>query len=116
MKTKIIIAALALMLAIPAAAQMRLITQSFECTLNNVRLPQSNVGTIAYKPCADCDYRTNRVSPNVVWELNGQSMRLPEFRKRLSIVDDRREQTITVKHHLDQNRVVKVSVYLRDAE
>ena len=116
MKTKIIIAALALILAVPAAAQMRLIAKGYECALSDVRLPQSPGGTIAYKPCADCDYRTNRVAPDVVWELDGRPIRLEEFRKRLSLVKDRSEQTITVQRHLEQNRVIKVSIYIREAK
>jgi hypothetical protein len=116
MKIKIIIAALVLTFALPVAAQMRLITQGYECALSDVRLPQSNGGTIAYKPCANCDYRTNRVAPDVVWELNGKSMRLEDFRKRLSNVNDRSEHTITVRRHLEQNRIIKVSIYIRDSE
>ncbi|MBT8098821.1 MAG: hypothetical protein KJO82_03680 [Gammaproteobacteria bacterium] len=116
MKIKIIIAALALILAVPAAAEMRLITQGFECSLDTVRLPQSAGGTIAYKPCADCDYRTNRVAPDVVWEFNGQSMRLEDFRERLALVENRSDRTITVRRHVESNRIIEVSINVVDSE
>jgi len=116
MKTKLLITAIALFLALPAAAEMKVITEGYECSLGNVRLPQSDSGTIAYKQCDSCDYQTNRVASDAVWELNGKPMRLQDFRKQLSQVRDRNDQTITVYRHLEQNRVVKVSIYIREVE
>ena len=116
MKIKLLITAIALFLALPVAAEMKVITEGYECSLGNVRLPQSDGGTIAYKECDACDYQTNRVAVDAVWELNGKAMRLQDFRKRLADVRDRDDQTITVFRHLEQNRVTKVSIYIREAE
>ena len=116
MKMKFLITALALLLTLPAAAQFRLITQGYEVALSDVRLPQADGGTIAYKPCSDCDYKTSRLARDARWAINGRVMRLQEFRKRMSSVTDRQDKTLTVTRHVETNRITMVSIILRDSE
>ncbi|HSG57898.1 MAG TPA: hypothetical protein VLA06_00055 [Woeseiaceae bacterium] len=113
MKLKIIVTALVLSLALPAAAQFKTIAAAYEIALSDIRLPQRNAGTIAYRKCAECSYETKRVDESTVWEINGKSMSLDDFRKALRDVADPDDETIQVLHHLESDRVTKVWILLR---
>ncbi len=63
MKIKMIVTALLLSLTITAVAQMQTVAEAYEVALSDVRLPQNEVGTIAFKTCVDCPYETKRVNP-----------------------------------------------------
>ena len=49
MKFRLIITALLLSLTLPAAADFTTIVEGYEVSIANVRLPQTQSGTIAYK-------------------------------------------------------------------
>ena len=111
MKIKVLIAAIVLGLALPAAAQFRTIAEAYELSLADLRLPQHAGGTIAYKPCEQCPYQYKRVSSDTVWILDGKSMPLEKFRRSLTAISDRQNTPVTVLHHLESDRVTRVSVH-----
>jgi len=112
MKLKPVIIATLLGLALPAAAQFTTIEQAYEVALSNVRLPQSESGTIAFKPCDSCQFQTERVTPDTRYLVNGHALPLAKFRIAVSRVADRDAEAVTVLHHLKSDRVIEVSVYL----
>ena len=69
-------------------------------------------GTIAFKECSNCSYSTKRVDGNTRWLINGKSVSLKEFRLAMSRVTERANEAVTILHHLENNRVTEVSVYL----
>ena len=111
MKFKVLIAAIILGLALPVAAQLRTIEEAYEVRLSDLRLPQSDGGTVAYKPCDECPYETKRVRSDTQWVLDGNSMSLEKFRRSLTSMTDRRNTAVTVLHHLESDRVTRVSVH-----
>ncbi len=108
MKIKTIFAALLLSLSLTAAAQFTTIAEAYEVSINDVRLPQNELGTIAFKKCSDCDYETRRISRDTVWEFNGERMTLEKFRRALATVDRSENIPVQVLHHLESNQVTKV--------
>ena len=112
MKLKLLIAALILGVAIPASADFKTIVQGYEVALSDLRLPRAESGTIAFKECSTCRYHTKRVDGGTRWMINGESVSLKEFRLAVSRVTERAEEAVTVLHHLEDNRVTEVSVYL----
>lgn len=112
MKFRIIITALTLSLALPAAADFRTIVEGYEVSLPSVRLPQSESGTIAFKKCAECPYQTLRLAADAEWVINGEATTLEKFRSRMSELDDRANRIITVGHHLEKNVVVRVTTWI----
>ncbi len=112
MKTKLLIAAALFSLALPAAAQFKTIQQAYEVNLSEVRLPRNENGTIAFKECDKCEYRTKRVSAETRYLLDGHSIPLAKFREAMQHVTDRKNEAVTILHHLENNRVTEVSVYL----
>ena len=108
MKIRLIVVALMLCLAAPAFSQFRTIAEAYEVGISDVRLPQNEGGTIAFKKCGDCDYETRRVSRDVVWEFNGEGMSLEKFRRAFATVDRSRDIPVQVLHHLESNEVTKV--------
>ena len=111
MKFRLIITALLLTLALPASADFTTIVEGYEVSIANVRLPQTQSGTIAFKRCASCPYETKRVAADVSWEFNGKRQRLENFREQLAAIADR-DWVITVAHHLKRDEIVSVSVYV----
>ena len=111
MKFKVLIAAIVLGLTLPVSAQFRTIEEAYEVRLSDLRLPQNEAGTVAYKTCDTCPYKTTRVSSNTQWILDGNSMSLEKFRRSLTSIADRRNTAVTVLHHLESDRVTRVSVH-----
>ena len=112
MRIKIIVTALALSLALPAAAGFRTIQAAYELPLDNVRLPQLAGGTIAYKTCGECPFVTKRLSSDVSWHINGQPTTLVKFAAQVAELT-RPDEILTVLHHLEKDQVTRVSVWVR---
>ncbi|MEJ2257469.1 MAG: hypothetical protein P8X98_10760 [Woeseiaceae bacterium] len=112
MKLRLFIAALTLGLALPVAADFVTIQQAYEVALSDVRLPQSESGTIAYKTCATCSYETRQIDASTRWLIDGKAVPLKTFREAVRRVTEPGKEAVTVLHHLETNRVTQVSVYL----
>lgn len=113
MKSKILIAAIFLAMAIPAAAEITLLQQGYEVALGNLRLPRTETGTIAFKECAECPYITKRVTADTQWILNGKRTSLKKFREGVKMVPTDKKRHATVLHHLEADRITKVRLYVR---
>lgn len=113
MNTKLLIAVAMIGLALPAAADFTTVQVAYEVALSDVRLPRDEHGsTIAFKECADCEYKTKRVSANIRYLVDGRSVTLQKFRQLTNRVANRDNEAVTILHHLEDNRVTEVSVYL----
>lgn len=112
MKFKVLITAALLGLALSAAADGRLIQKAYEVALSDLRLPQAEDGTIAFKECEACETLWVRVGAGTTYRLNGQVMPLAKFRTALLNVADREGQPVTVLHHLELDVVTNVAVNL----
>ncbi len=111
MKFKVLIAATLVGLALPVAAQFRTVEEAYEVRLSDLRLPRNDGGTVAYKPCDSCPYQTKRVSSDAQWVFDGKTMSLDKFRRSLVSIADRENTAVTVLHHLESDRVTRVSVH-----
>jgi len=112
MKIKILITALVLTLALPAAAEFTTVQLAHEVALSDLRLPSHLSGTIGFKGCSTCEYRTERVSESTRYMVNGRSVPLDKFRSTVSRIRNRSEQAVTVLHHLEDDVVTQVSISL----
>jgi hypothetical protein len=112
MKFKLLITAALLSLALPAAADFKLVQDAYEVALSDLRLPRANGGTIAFKECDTCEYRRLRVGSDMRYRLNGKDVTLKQFREAMATVEDRKGEAVTVLHHLERNQVTAVSVNL----
>ena len=110
MKIRIAFAAIVLAIALPAAAQFRTVQQAYEVQLTNLRLPQSDSGTLGFRPCDGCDFLTKRLSEDARFVLNGKSMSLERFRRGVARVRERQDRYVTVLHHLEKDRITKVEL------
>ena len=104
---------LLLALALPATAEFRTIQRAYEVNFDTLRLPQAEGGTIAFKPCNTCAFQTTRVTGSTRWILNGESMPLADFRARIARFEDEDRKSVTVLHHLEDDRVTAVTVTVR---
>lgn len=112
MKLKVLITTVLLSLALPAAADMRVVQNAYEIALSDMRLPRAEGGTIAFKECRTCDYVRLRVSADTRYQINGKAVPLKKFREALAGVAEPDQEAVTVLHHLERNQVTAVSVNL----
>ena len=110
MKFNVLIAAILLGLSLPAAAEYKVIEEAHEVRLADLRLPQNETGTVGFKPCDDCNYLVKRVNGNTEWVLDGQKLSLQKFKRNLRRISDRENTPVTVLHHLEDDRVTRVTV------
>jgi hypothetical protein len=110
MKFKVLIAAILLGAALPVAADFKTVALAHEVLLTDLRVPQSESGTVAFKTCDECSYQVERVNEGTQWVLNGKSLPLAKFRRGLLSIRDREAAAVTVLHHLEKDRVIKVEV------
>jgi len=110
MKFKVLIAAIILGIALPAAADFKTVAEAHEVALADLRIPQSESGTVSFKTCDGCSYQTKRVSEDVQWVLNGNRLPLAKFRRGVASITDRDATAVTVLHHLEKDRVIRVEV------
>ena len=109
MKTRLLITVFALALTVPAAAQFRTIQLAHEIMPNDIRLPQYELGTLAFRSCSECRYTVKRVSADTRWIFNGRTLRFEDFRAELDAVEDVDRLSLTVLHHLEWDRITEVS-------
>ena len=112
MKTTLILAAALISLILPVAAQSSTEQQAYEVALSQIRLPRNTNGTIAFRECNECEFKTKRVSAQTSYLLDGRAVKLEKFRSAMKRVQDRENEAVTILYHLKENRVTTVSVYL----
>ena len=110
MKSKVLISAILLSIALPATADWTIVEQAYEVHLKELRLPRNETGTIAFKTCKSCDYITKRVNSTTEYKLNGKPLSLAKLRGAVSDVANRSETSVTVLHHLKMDQVTAVSI------
>lgn len=99
--------------AMPAMAQFTTVQLAHEVRLSSIRLPASESGTLAFKACATCDTKSVRVNADTRWLVNRRSVSLSDFRKAAERIQNRNETSVTVKQHLENNLITKVSIIVR---
>lgn len=113
MNIKLVISAALLVLSFTAAAEFRTIQQAYEVELGNLRLPAAETGTIAFKACNECATETKRVGDFTRWVLNGATLSFDKFVEGVAAIADRDARYVTVVHHLEDDRITKVSLTVR---
>ena len=103
-------AALGLAQTASAEKPFPIVVKAYEAELRSMRLPGTTNGTLSFKPCSECDYKTVRVSQNTRYEANGEIYPLADFRQALAALDDRDRTSVTVKHHLESDLITAIRV------
>jgi hypothetical protein len=110
MNIRILLSAALIALGVPAAADFVTVVEAYEVQLADLRLPGNNNGTLSFKPCSDCDYRTVRVTAATRYEANDRGFTLEDFRKELTHVRNPADQSVTVLHHLQSDTITALRV------
>jgi hypothetical protein len=111
---KIRIAAIAILFGLSTAASAEIVTisRAYEVRLSDFTAPATLTGSVIFRPCFECESMSVRVAPETRYIVNRQSVELTVFRKQLSQVSDRAAETVLVKHHLESDTIVSISVTL----
>jgi hypothetical protein len=103
---------LLIFISLSAAAEFEPITRSYEITLSEFRVPATANSALSFKQCSSCETETVRVSNRTRYIVNNEHIELLEFKKVISRVRDRENKGIIVKHHLESDTIVAVSISL----
>ena len=112
MKIKILIAALALCAALPAAAQFKVTARAYEVALDGFSAPQHTSGGVVFRPCSRCALKRLRVTADTSYKVKGERVRLEDFRDVIESAPKPDDVSITVKHNLESNVIVMLDVWL----
>ncbi len=112
MQLRQLLALVLLGLSLAAAADFRTITEAYEVDLSDLRLPGSENGMLTFKQCSDCEAQTLRVSGKTRYVLNDRDFALAEFKEQLKRVRNRKDQIVSVLHHLESNTIKAIKVWL----
>ena len=97
-------------LSLSAVAGFTTITEAYEVAVDDLRLPGYEGGTLTFKQCADCEAQSVRVTHGTRFVINGHSVKLKEFKKSLSQVSNRADESVIGLRYLESNTVTSVSV------
>ncbi|MGB5247849.1 MAG: hypothetical protein WBM54_05650 [Woeseia sp.] len=100
-------------LSFAAHADMRTVTEAFEVGLNDFRAPGADNGTLAMRPCSDCDFETLRVTSQTRYSINGEALTLSDFRQALQTARSKSESIVIVSHSVDSDTVKAVSASIK---
>jgi hypothetical protein len=112
----LMIVALLLSLTAPAAARTVIeLERGVALILAAVNLPTAAGGTISFKTCADCAYKTHRTTDATTYEANGRALPLPDFLRvveeiyaRAGAAED--DAVVAVFLGIDSERVTRVTL------
>lgn len=105
----LLIAALA-SLSFAASAESYIISQAYEISAANLRLPGNVVGSVSFKDCDSCETQTVRVTTETRYLLNNRDVSLVDFKKAVNSIVDKKSNITTVIHHLESDAIVAVHV------
>lgn len=88
------------------------VSQAYEISLSNFQAPATANGGVTFQECETCDRQTVRTTEDTRYSVNGESVRLADFRRAISQVSARDDVSLTVLHHLESDTIVMIDVYL----
>ena len=112
MHIRILLVLVALGLSHVTVAEFRTITEAYEVDLSNLTLPATVNGKLTFRQCSECDAQTLRVTGKTRYLINDREFTLAEFKRQLRRVRHRKDQNISVSHHLESNTIRAIKVWL----
>lgn len=93
-----------------AAAHGQIVSMAYEIALSEFQAPTTANSSVAFRECRDCERKRVRVTPTTRYAVNGEQVRLEDFRKAVQQADDD-DTSVTVLHHLESNTVEALDVW-----
>jgi len=112
MKIKTLITVALLCLSFAATGQGQVTAQAYEIALRNFQAPATANGRAAFKECDTCVRKSVRVTPTTRYAVNGEAVRLEDFRKALLQANSQASTAVTLLHHLESDTVKLLDVSL----
>ena len=112
MNIKTLVAIALICFGLSAAAEDRIISLAYEVEISDFNAPVTAHGGASFKPCGTCDRVIVRVTPATLYSINGNAVRLEDFRKAVRQADDDDVKGLVVLHHLESNTIesIKISI------
>jgi hypothetical protein len=88
------------------------VSQAYELTLSNFRAPATENGGVSFRECDMCEQMNVRVTSGTRYTISGKTVKLQDFRKAISRVNNRGGVAVTVLHHLESDTIELINVSL----
>ena len=111
MKTRMIVTALALLIALPAAALFEVTARAYEVSLDGFSAPAHEAGGVVFRSCSNCPLKRVRVTGDTEYKVRGERVRLEQFREAIDTAPEPDDVSVTVKHHLERDVIVMLDVW-----
>ena len=108
-----LIIAIALVVSMPAAAQLVTLVNAIETSPANIILPASTSGMVTFRPCADeCDedYKRVKLSSRTTFSVNGKTVKFDEFRRNFATIKRAETSYALVSYDTDTNTVISIQL------
>ena len=93
-----------------AVAHGQVVSQAYEIELNDFSAPTTANSSVAFKECDDCEQMRVRVTETTRYSVNGDTVRLEDFKEAVTLATDPDEVSVVVLHHLESDTVVSIDV------
>lgn len=93
-----------------AIAHGQVVSRAHELGLSNFSAPTTANSTIAFKKCNDCELISARVTAATRYSVNGDTVRLEDFREAITLATDPDNASVVVLHHLESDTVVSIDL------
>lgn len=100
-------------MSLAAVADMRTVTEAFEVGLDDFRAPGADNGTLAMRPCSNCDFEILRVTTLTRYSIDGEAVTLNDFRQALQQSRSKAKSIVIVSHNVDTDTVKAVSARIK---
>ena len=84
------------------------VSQAYEVSVKDFQAPVSRNGAASFSECDTCDRMNVRVTPETRYTVDGRTVRLEDFRKKVSQAGGR--GSVTILHHLESDTVVQINL------
>ena len=108
-----LIIAIALVVSMPAAAQMVTLINAIETSPANIILPANTSGMMTFRPCSEeCekDYIRVQLSAGTTFSVNGKAVKFDEFRRNFAIIKRAAESYALVTYEVETNRLISIQL------
>ncbi len=108
-----LIIAIALVVSMPAAAQLVTLIDAIETSPANIILPANTSGMMTFRPCAEeCekDYIRVQLSAGTTFSVNGKAVKYDEFRRNFAIIKRAAMSYALVTYEVETNRLISIQL------
>jgi len=97
---------------LPALADFKTVARAYELEPELVNIPLTPSSRILFSECVGCEGTSAQLTAQTRFSVDGKNVGFEEFCDAIRLAKQSERSGIILKHHLESNTVVFVSVFL----